>query len=134
MKKQTNFNQLKEIYDILHGPDGCLWDKKQTFQTLIPKLKEEADELIEAVKKMDYPGLREELGDLLLLVMFFSKIASKKGKFNIEDVIGDLIKKLKRRHPHVFGDKKLNSTEEIIASWNKIKEKEKQNKKRNQQE
>ncbi len=134
MKKQTNFNQLKEIYDILHGPDGCLWDKKQTFQTLIPKLKEEADELTEAVKKMDYPGLREELGDLLLLVMFFSKIASKKSKFDIEDVIGDLIKKLKRRHPHVFGDKKLHSTEEIIASWNKIKEKEKQNKKRNQQE
>lgn len=125
MDKKTNFNQLKEIYDILHGPNGCLWDKKQTFISLIPKLKEETSELIKAIEKSDYPAIQEELGDLLLLVMFFSKIASKKGNFDIEAVIEELINKLKRRHPHVFADKKVNSIEEIITSWNKIKKEEK---------
>ncbi len=129
MEDKTNFNQLKEIYDFLHGPNGCLWDKKQTLKTLIPKLREEVDELIRAIEDLDYSAIQEELGDLLLLVMFFSKITSKEGKFDIEDVIGGLIDKLKRRHPHVFGDKKLNSTQEIIANWNKIKKEEKESKK-----
>ncbi len=123
--EKTSFNYLKEIYDILHGPDGCLWDKKQTLQSLIPKLREEADELIKAIEDQNYSAIQEEVGDLLLLVMFFAKIASKKNKFDIEGIIRELINKLKRRHPHVFGDKKLNSTDEIIASWNKIKKEEK---------
>lgn len=130
MEKETKFSQLKEIYDILHGPDGCLWDKKQTLGTLVPKLREEAEELIEAIENLDYPSIQEELGDLLLLVMFFAKIISKEGKFDIEAVIQTLIKKLKRRHPHVFSNKKVKSTQEIITNWNKIKKEEKSRGKR----
>ncbi len=125
MKKySTKFTQLKNIFCILHGKHGCLWDKEQTHQTLIPYLKEEADELIEAINNNDFPHMKEELGDLLIQVMFHSQIASKEGRFDIEDVIDYLIKKLKRRHPHVFGKTKVRSAKEIIANWGKIKRKE----------
>ncbi|MCX5657563.1 MAG: nucleotide pyrophosphohydrolase [Candidatus Omnitrophica bacterium] len=120
-KKTTKFIRLKEIYEILHGPRGCMWDKKQTHKTLIPDLKEEVGEFISAVKKNNYAHMEEELGDILLYVMFNAQIASKNNKFDIEDVIDGLIKKIKRRHPHVFGNKKVKSTREIIANWNKIK-------------
>lgn len=123
--KKTKFNELKEIFDILHSPKGCLWDKKQTHQSLLPCLKEEADEFIAAVKKKDYHNMKEELGDILIQVMFHSKIASKENRFDVEDVIDYLIKKLVRRHPHVFGKVKVNSSEEIIKNWNEIKKLEK---------
>lgn len=124
-KKATKFNELKEIYEILHGPRGCMWDKKQTHKTLIPDLREEVDEFIAAVKRNNYAHMKEELGDILLHVMFNAQIAAKNNKFDIEDVIDGLIKKIKRRHPHVFGNKKVKSTEEIIANWNRIKSVEK---------
>jgi tetrapyrrole methylase family protein/MazG family protein len=92
---------------------------------LIPYLKEEAAEFISAVKKNNFHHMKEELGDILLQVMFHSQIASKENKFGIEDVIGELIKKLKRRHPHVFADVKVRSAREIIVNWNKIKKMEK---------
>ncbi len=120
-KKATKFNELKKVYEILHGPRGCMWDKKQTHKTLIPDLKEEVDEFIGAVKKNNYVHMEEELGDILLHVMFNAQIAAKNNKFDIEDVIDGLINKIKRRHPHVFGNKKVKSTKEIIANWNKIK-------------
>jgi len=88
-------------------------------------LKEEVEEFVEAVKRKDYPHMKEEVGDILLHVMFQAQIASKTNKFDIEDVIDGLIKKIKRRHPHVFGTQKVNSTKEIIANWNKIKALEK---------
>lgn len=128
-REKTNFNQLKMVYETLHGPCGCLWDKEQTWQSLVPKLKEEVEEFTAAIRDLDYLAAREELGDLLLLVMFFAKIAAKEGRFDIEDVIESLIAKLKRRHPHVFGNKKLKTTQEIIVSWNEIKEKENKKKK-----
>lgn len=130
MKKKTKFTELKEIFDILHGPNGCLWDKEQTHKSLVPYLREEADELIEAIEKNDYVHIQEELGDLLIQVMFHSKIASKKRKFDVEDVIDGLIKKLKRRHPHVFGNVKVGSAKEIIANWRKIKRMEKKHAKK----
>ena len=125
MRKQTRFTELKEVFVRLHGPRGCMWDKKQTHKSLIPDLKEEVEEFINTVKHNDFEHMKEELGDLMLHVMFNAQIASKGKKFDIEDVINGLIKKLKRRHPHVFGNTKVKSTREIIRNWNKIKKLEK---------
>ena len=125
MKKKTKFIELKEIFKTLHGPKGCLWDKEQTHTSLLPYLKEEAAEFIVEVKKGDYSHMKEELGDILIQVMFHSQIASKEGMFDVEDVIDTLIKKLKRRHPHVFGKVKVKSAHQIIRNWNKIKAQEK---------
>lgn len=125
MAQRTKFIELKKLFKTLHGPKGCLWDKKQTHKTLIPYLKEESQEFIGAIKKGDYHNMKEELGDILLQVMFHSQIASKENRFDIEDVIGWLIKKLKRRHPHVFGNTKVKSARQIIVNWNRIKAREK---------
>jgi tetrapyrrole methylase family protein/MazG family protein len=125
MKKKTKFKELKEVFRTLHGPRGCLWDKKQTHKSLIPHLREEVREFIEAVNAEDHEHMKEELGDLLLHVMFNAQIASKSKKFTIEDVIRGLIKKLKTRHPHVFGKTKVSSARQIIINWKRIKESEK---------
>jgi tetrapyrrole methylase family protein/MazG family protein len=125
MAKRTNFIELKKVFDTLHGPKGCPWDKKQTHQSLLPYLKEESQEFIAEVKKKDYEHMKEELGDILLQVMFHSKLASKEGRFDIEDVIDTLIKKLKRRHPHVFGKIKVKSVRDVLINWKKIKAQEK---------
>lgn len=130
MPEKTKFIELKKVFKKLHGPKGCLWDKKQTHQSLIPYLREESDEFIYEVKKRDYQNMKEELGDILLQVMFHSQIASKDKRFDVEDVIDVLIKKLKRRHPHVFGNTKVKSSEEIIANWHKIKKLEKNRRKK----
>jgi uncharacterized protein YabN with tetrapyrrole methylase and pyrophosphatase domain len=123
--KKTSFNELKKIFDTLHGPHGCLWDKKQTHTSILSHLKEEVDEFVDAVRSGDVHNMREELGDVLLHVMFHSKLAQKAGKFDVEDVIDELIRKLKRRHPHVFGTEKVSSTRQIIRNWEKIKSAEK---------
>ena len=123
--RMTKFIELKKVFEKLHSPKGCLWDKKQTHKSLIPYLKEEVDEFIAEVKKGDHALMKEELGDILLQGMFHSQIASKKNRFDVEDVIDTLLKKLKRRHPHVFGKTKVNSAEEIIINWHKIKAQEK---------
>lgn len=125
MPVHTKFTELKNIFEILHGPQGCLWDRKQTHKSLIKYLREESREFIDTVKSNKYAHMKEELGDLLLQVMFHAQIASKKGKFTIEDVIDGLIKKLKRRHPHVFGKVKVTSVKEITANWKRIKAQEK---------
>jgi len=132
MKKHpaTKFTELKGVFKRLHGPRGCMWDREQTHRSLIPHLKEEVGEFIATVGKHDYAHMKEELGDLLLHVMFNAQIASKNKKFTIEDVIDGLIRKLKRRHPHVFGKTKVSSTRDIIRNWNDIKKIEKQRKKR----
>ncbi len=120
---KTNFHELKRVFQRLHGPDGCMWDKKQTHRSLVPYLREESDEFIRAMKKGDRCHMKEELGDILLQVMFHSQIASKEGEFDVEDVIDCLTKKLKRRHPHVFGRKriKVKSVGDIIVNWRRIK-------------
>ena len=124
-QKNTKFNELKNIFKTLHGKNGCLWDKKQTHKSLIPYLKEETAEFISAAKRLDYDNMKEELGDVLLQVMFHSQIASKSKRFDVEDVIDNLVKKIKRRHPHVFGNIKVKSTRQIKANWKKIKCEEK---------
>ena len=125
MGKNTRFIELKNIFTTLHSQRGCMWDREQTHKSLIKDLKEEVDEFIFAVRKNNYQHMQEELGDILLHVMFNAQIAQKRKKFDIEKVIAGLISKLKRRHPHVFGKTKVSSTRQIIANWNKIKEKEK---------
>ena len=121
MSKGTKFLKLKKVFSTLHGPKGCLWDRKQTHRSLIPYLKEEVDEFIAAVRKGDSRHMQEELGDLLLHVMFNAQIARKDGRFDIEDVIDGLIRKLKRRHPHVFNGLKVSSARQITANWKRIK-------------
>ncbi|HTY44786.1 MAG TPA: MazG nucleotide pyrophosphohydrolase domain-containing protein [Patescibacteria group bacterium] len=123
--EHTKFSELKKVFAALHGPKGCLWDKKQTYASLIPHFREEAGEFIEAIRGKNYPHMKEELGDILLFVMFYSQIASKNKHFDVEEVIDGLIQKLKRRHPHVFGNVKVNSRRQIIANWNRIKSLEK---------
>ena len=122
--KKTKFHELKKIFATLHSSKGCLWDKKQTHKTLIKDLREEVEEFIQAVRKNNPKHMQEELGDILLHVMFNAQIAAKNKCFDIEDVIDGLIKKIKRRHPHVFGNLKVKSTRQIIANWNKIKKQE----------
>jgi len=129
MEKKTKFTELKKTFKILHGPKGCLWDKQQTHRTLIPYLREESEEFISALKKGNHHHMKEELGDILLQVMFHSQIASKENKFDVEDVIDGLIRKLKRRHPHVFGKVRVKSARQIIANWKKIKTLEKKGRK-----
>ncbi len=133
MPASTKFLELKEVFKILHGPRGCLWDKEQTHESLLKYLKEESDEFIHAVRKKDYSHMKEELGDILIQVMFHSQIASKQNRFDVEDVIDYLIKKLKRRHPHVFGKVKVSSSKEVIRNWNRIKKMEKATLKKNKQ-
>ncbi|MBF0252761.1 MAG: MazG family protein [Candidatus Omnitrophica bacterium] len=127
--KKTKFIELKKILTTLNGPKGCPWDKEQTHESLIKGLKEETRELIQAIKNKDFDNLKEELGDVLLHVMFQSEIASKEKRFDIEDVIDELINKLIRRHPHVFGTVKADSSAQVLMNWKKIKAIEKKNKK-----
>jgi tetrapyrrole methylase family protein/MazG family protein len=128
--KKTKFNELKQVFKTLHGPKGCLWDKEQTHGSLAGGLREETLELIEAIESGDADHMKEELGDVLLHVMFQAQIASKKNKFDIEDVIDGLIKKLKGRHPHVFGRAKVRSSSEVLRNWHKIKAAERKRQKR----
>jgi tetrapyrrole methylase family protein / MazG family protein len=104
--------------------DCCPWDREQTHQTLLPYLVEEAHEVVEAVDDGDPKKLCEELGDLLLQIVFHSQIASERGQFSIADVIDSLSDKMIRRHPHVFGDANISTTEEQMKSWELIKTQE----------
>ncbi len=121
-------NELMEILRVLRSPDGCVWDKEQTHLSLKPHMLEEAAEAVEAIDEGDPEHLKEELGDVLLQVAFHSSIAADNGDFTIEDVIETLKAKLIRRHPHVFGDVKINSIEELEQNWARIKAQEKLNK------
>src|ERR671916_168179 len=102
------FAKLCEVVAQLRAPDGCPWDREQTNETLLPKLLEEAYEVGDAVRNGDDENLREELGDVMLLVVMHAQIASERGKFQIEQVVEEITAKLIRRHPHVFGDREAN--------------------------
>jgi tetrapyrrole methylase family protein/MazG family protein len=120
--------KLAEIMARLRGPDGCPWDKHQSHESLLPYLFEESRELRSAVKKHDWDNVCEELGDVLLQVVFHAQLAREKKRFTIKDVIDGLNRKLVRRHPHVFAGMKLNNKEEVILQWKKIKKQEKKKK------
>jgi MazG family protein len=122
MKK---FDELLEVAAVLNGPEGCAWDKKQTFHSLQPYVLEEAHEVIEAVDSKQAQKIIEELGDLLYTVIFYGKIAQKEGLFSMEDIIDAVKEKLIRRHPHIFRDQKVASVEDVEKNWDKIKQQEK---------
>ncbi len=115
------FARLLEIMARLRGPEGCPWDRRQTFDSLKPYLLEETYEALDAVDRGDWQGLAEELGDLLLEVAFFSQIAAERGLFTIEQALDAIIGKLIRRHPHVFGDATASTPEEVKQRWDQIK-------------
>ncbi|HWQ88647.1 MAG TPA: nucleoside triphosphate pyrophosphohydrolase [Desulfitobacteriaceae bacterium] len=117
--------QLQEIMRILRSPEGCPWDREQTHESLIPYLIEESYEVIEAIENKDMDNLCEELGDLLLQVIFHIQVASEAATFRLEDVLQGLITKLIRRHPHVFGSGKAANASEVRKTWEQIKQEEK---------
>ena len=118
------FQTLVDIVARLRAPDGCPWDREQTHQSLTPYLIEETYEAVEEIDANSMPGLREELGDVLLQVMLHSEIASEAGHFTVDDVIEGLVNKLIRRHPHVFGDADARTAEEVAARWEVLKSEE----------
>lgn len=119
--KKYTIQDLIEIMNDLR--EKCPWDKKQTLKSLKSLTIEEAYELIEALDKEDYNEIKEELGDLLLHIVFYSKIASEKKQFNFNDVIESLIEKLIYRHPHIYSDTKVNGENDVKKNWEKLKSK-----------
>tara|TARA_X000000368_G_scaffold298510_1_gene237679 strand:+ start:408 stop:1184 length:777 start_codon:yes stop_codon:yes gene_type:complete len=120
--------QLKEIKKLIsivwELREKCPWDRKQTFKTLRTLTIEETYELCEEIEKLNYLGIKEELGDLLLHIIFYAKIGSEKNKFNIGLVAKELTKKLIRRHPHIYKGVKIKNTDQVLSNWEKIKLKE----------
>lgn len=122
---KESFEKLVEIMATLRGENGCPWDKKQTYESLKKCIMDETEEVLEAVDKEDTENLCEELGDVLMNVLLYCQIAKERGDFTVQDVIEGVSEKMIRRHPHVFGDEKVESVEEGLALWNRIKEQEK---------
>ena len=130
-KEKHDIEELKEIVKILRSPVGCEWDRAQTFESMKECLKNESEEVFDAIDKKDYKNLREELGDVLLQVVMNAELASEAGLFNFDDVIQTVSEKLIRRHPHVFGDVPRPTTpEESLALWKSVKKLEKERKER----
>ena len=121
--------KLVDLIGVLRSENGCPWDREQTHSTLRPNMVEEAYEAIDAINDNDMKHLKEELGDVLLQVILHSQIAKEEGAFDIEDVAKGLHDKIIHRHPHVFGNVKVNSPEEALLSWDKIKKEEKSHRK-----
>ena len=127
-----NYPQLERLIGIvatLRSENGCQWDREQTHQSLRPNMLEEAYEAVDAIDDNDMKHLREELGDVLLQVVLHAQIAKDDGDFDIEDVAKELSDKLVHRHPHVFGDTKVSSTDEILDNWEQLKKEEKKHRK-----
>lgn len=129
-KASVLFEEVNHTLKILRSPKGCKWDRAQTHETLIKNLREESEEVIKAIQNKDDENLCEELGDLLLQVLFHAHIAGEQKRFTLAQVINGLNKKLIRRHPHVFGKKKASTPEEALAMWKAVKVKEKLQKER----
>jgi nucleoside triphosphate diphosphatase len=122
------FNELVQLMAKLRAPDGCPWDRKQTHESLKPYLLEETYEVLETIDKQDVPKLREELGDLLLQILFHAQIAAERKAFSVEEVMQLLADKLVRRHPHVFGGKgdSALTPDQVYSNWEQIKKSERQ--------
>ncbi len=127
-KEFKNFAKLVEIMETLRGENGCPWDKAQKREDLKTYLVEETYEVIDAIDSKSDEKLKEELGDLLLQIVFHAEISKEEGKFDIEDVSESINEKLIRRHPHVFGDTKAKTPDVVLRNWEKIKKKEKEGK------
>ena len=121
----STFNKLCEIVAKLRGPSGCPWDREQTHESLLPATIEEAYEVAEAARAKNDAHFREELGDLLLLVVMHAEIAREAGRFDINNVVDDVTEKLVRRHPHVFGKSDARDSGTVLKQWEAIKREEK---------
>ena len=126
----NSFDELQEVVRRLRAEDGCPWDREQTHMSLKPACIEEAAEVICGINILEETGnpdnLKEELGDLLLQVIFYAQMAEEDGLFTLDDVMNGLGRKLVRRHPHVFGDEKAFTPEEALALWRSVKKKERE--------
>ena len=120
----TPYERVKNLMAKLRAPDGCPWDREQDFSDIARYTIEEAYEVADAIAKNDMAHLREELGDLLFQTVFHSRIAEETGAFNLDDVTNDLVRKMVRRHPHVFGDAHERSAEQQVAEWEEVKAQE----------
>ncbi len=124
----ASFDDLVALMARLRSPEGCPWDREQTYATLAPMLLEEAYEAFEAVEdaREGRPAnLRDELGDLLFQIVFYAQVAKERGEFSIQDVTDAIHSKMVRRHPHVFGDAQANDAAEVLRNWEAIKAEEK---------
>lgn len=122
MSTPEAFERLYSIIRRLRAPDGCPWDREQTPESLRGNLLEEAYELVEAINEKDPGHIREEAGDLYLLVTMIAYIYEERGLFTVEDSLKDICEKLIRRHPHVFGSSKADTPDAVVVQWNQIKE------------
>jgi len=132
LKRKTEFDvrPLADVMQVLREPGGCPWDREQDFDTIRANLIEECYEFLEAVDDKDTHGMAEELGDILMQVVFHSRMAEEKGMFTLQDVIDGVTEKLIERHPHVFGTVKVANSEEVLTNWDAIKLQEKPERKR----
>ena len=121
-----SYDELVGIIAELRGDHGCPWDKAQTHESLIPCLRDECEEVVQAIEKKDEENLCEELGDVLLQVLLHAQIAKEQGLFTMEDVVNMLAEKMIRRHPHVFGNEEYGSPEQNRLRWEEIKKAEKE--------
>jgi MazG family protein len=117
----SSFDRLVEIMDRLRDPGGCPWDREQTLDTLAPYFLEEAYEAVDAIAAADPEKLCEEIGDLLLQIVFVARIAREKGWFGVDEVCDSISEKMVRRHPHVFGDREVDDSAEVMRNWEDIK-------------
>ena len=122
--KQTSFEHFVSIIDQLRSDGGCPWDREQTHMTLRQATLEEAYEVVHAIETGDAMNLKEELGDILLHVVFHSDIAKRAGEFTIDDVVGSVSDKMIRRHPHVFGTVEAETSEAVLRNWEELKRQE----------
>lgn len=128
MSKKYSFNDLLEIMEKLRGENGCPWDIEQTHESIKRSIMEEGYELIEAIDSGDGMKMADESGDLLLQVVFHAQIGKENGEYDIDDVTDAICKKLIHRHPHVFGDKTLETSEQVLNAWDDIKKKDREQK------
>lgn len=121
--------ELLNIMRTLRAPEGCPWDREQSHESLRPYMLEEAAEAVEAIESGDPAWMADELGDVLLQVAFHAVIAEEAGRFRYEDIEGSIVNKLIRRHPHVFGETRVATADEVVTNWQAIKAQEPQRKK-----
>lgn len=124
-ERLKEWQTFRSVIATLRGPDGCPWDRKQTHESLMPYLLEEAHELLQAIEEQDDDAIADELGDVLLQVFLHAQIGQDNGYFQLEDVLESISAKMIRRHPHVFGDTEVEGSDEVISNWQAIKAQEK---------
>ena len=125
---REKLTELTQLIKRLRAPDGCPWDQQQKKEDISKYILEEAYEVVDAIPREDTQALKEELGDLLFQILFLAEMGAESEPFFLSDVLEGIIKKMMRRHPHVFGNKKVNSIQEVKENWEQIKKKERGNK------